>query len=118
MIAHVAVAADVTQHISGLQSHPDLPMPGAGRVVAAVVVTLALAAGTLVLAKRYLPKLSGNLDLSGQAIKVLARTHISRSLTAHLVEVDANRVLIVEGRSGIELTLLPRTSASESQPRS
>jgi hypothetical protein len=122
ILARIAAAADVTRHISGLETHSDLPIPSVWRVVIAAVVTLALAAGTLVLVKRFLPRwsarLSGGALVAGHAIKVLARAPVSRSLTAHLVEVDAHRVLIVEGRSGIELTLLPTVCAGESLPRS
>jgi hypothetical protein len=106
-VATAAAAADLTQRIGGLQPQPDLPMPSMTRVVAAVVVTLALAAGTLMLVKRFLPKYTGSVDSAGHSIKVLARANISRGLQAHLVEVDASRILIVEGRTGIELTVLP-----------
>ena len=120
--SYAAVAADVTQHISGLQPHPDLPLPSAARVVTAVVVTLALAAGTLVLVKRYLPKYAGRVGYAGNVIKVVAHSSISRSLRVHVIEVDTNRVLIVEGRGGIGLTVLhqppPQPPASESQARS
>jgi flagellar biogenesis protein FliO len=114
MAACAPAAAEVTQHISGLQAHPDLPMPSATRVVAAVIVTLALAAGTLVLVKRFLPKYAGRLDYAGNAIKVLARSSISRSLRVHLIEVDTSRVLIVEGRAGIELAVLPQPAHPQS----
>jgi flagellar biogenesis protein FliO len=105
---YAAVAADATQHISGLQQHPDLPLPSAMRVVTAVIVTLALAAGTLVLVKRFLPKYTGRMDYAGNVIKVLARSSISRTLRVHVIEVDSNRVLIVEGRGGVELAVLPQ----------
>jgi flagellar biogenesis protein FliO len=115
--AYAVAAADATQHISGLQSHPDLPLPSATRVVMAVVVTLALAAGTLVLVKRFLPKYVGRMDYAGNTIKVLARASISRSLRVHVIEVDASRVLIVEGRGGIELAVLPQSPGGELQTR-
>jgi hypothetical protein len=105
---YTAVAADAAQHISGLQQHPDLPLPSATRVVMAVIVTLALAAGTLALVKRYLPKYAGRMDYSGNVIKVLARSSMSRTLRVHVIEVDNNRVLIVEGRGGVELAVLPQ----------
>lgn len=103
---HPALAADATQHIAGLQQHPDLPLPSATRVVTAVLVTLALAAGTLVLVKRYLPKYTGRTDYAGNVIKVVARSRISRSLQVHVIEVDGKRLLIVEGRGGVELVAL------------
>jgi hypothetical protein len=92
-------------------------MPSMTRVVMAAMVTIALAAGTLVLVKRVLPRYTGRVNHSGDTIKVLARTSISRSLSAHLIEVDATRVLVVEGRTGIELTVLPRPVNSEPQAR-
>jgi flagellar biogenesis protein FliO len=113
LVTYAAAAADLAQHVSGLRSEPDLPLPSVFRVVTAALVTIALAAGTLVLLKRFLPKYLGRASETGSSIKVLARVNLSRTLQVHLVDVEANRVLIVEGRTGIELAVLPQRTATE-----
>ena len=101
--------------ISGMHSQPDLGLPSATRVVVSVVITLALAAGAVVLLKRLMPGVAARRTQGG-IIKVLARTNVTNSLHAHVLEIDTTRVLIVEGRSGVSLTLLPRADSNEKPP--
>jgi hypothetical protein len=102
-------------HISGLRTEPDLPMPSPARVIVVVVVTLGLAAGTLILVRRYLPRFIPRTDAGMPAIKVITRASLSRSLQLHVVEFETRRVLIVEGRSGIELAVLPSSEGGGPQ---
>jgi hypothetical protein len=98
--------------ISGLREQPELAFPSMTRVVVAVVITLGLAAGAIVLLKRLVPGMAVRRTQGGD-IKVLAHTNVTTSLRAHVLEIDATRVLIVEGRNGIGLALLPRVDCSE-----
>jgi hypothetical protein len=108
-----AVAATAsTPTIGGMSTQPELPFPSMTRVIVAAVITLGLAAGVLLLLKRYLPSLAARRT-NGGVIKVLARTNVTSSLYAHVIEIDTTRVLIVEGRNGVTLTLLPRTDSNE-----
>jgi len=84
-------------------------------VVVSVVITLALAAGAVVLLKRLMPGIAARRT-QGSIIKVLARTNVTNSLRAHVLEIDTSRVLIVEGRIGVSLTLLPRADSNEKSP--
>lgn len=111
----VLAATASSPGIGGMRSQPDLGLPSATRVVVAVVITLALAAGVIVLLKRLMPGIAARRTQAG-IIKVLARTNVTNSLHAHVLEIDATRVLIVEGRNGVSLTLLPRADSNEKPP--
>ena len=106
--------AQTSQHISGLAPEPGLPFPSVTRVVTAAIVTIVLAVAILVGARRLLPGVTNRREKSGETIKVIARSSVGRSLQVHLLEVDASRVLIVEGRGGVELAVLPRSEKSGS----
>ena len=88
-------------------------LPSAARVLGGILVTLALAAGGIVAMKRVLAKTNGRWA-SPQGIRVAGKAILSSSLRAHLLEIDAARVLVVEGRNGIGLTVLP---TPQEQPR-
>lgn len=80
-------------------------MPSPMRVVAGVVITLALALGGIVALKKMLLKADGRW--SSQGIRILGKAALGPSVRAHLLQVDTTRVLVIEGRSGIGVTLLP-----------
>lgn len=98
--------------ITGIGSNAGLGLPSAARVLAGIVITLALACGAIVLLKRVL--LKADRSWTSHGIRIVGKAALGSSLRAHLLEVDAARVLVVEGRSGVGLTVLP--SPSE-QPR-
>lgn len=101
-----AASGQPPQHIVGMraQSGPELPSPL--RVVGGIVLTLALAVGGIFVLKRIQAK--GGTPWNTQGIKVLARTTVGPSLRAHVLEIASCRVLVIEGRSGIGVTLLPQ----------
>ncbi len=102
--------------IQGLDTQPELSLALILRIVAAMVATLLLAAGSLLLLRRLAPRFATR-RLGGD-IKVLAGANVTGHLRAHVIEYDSMRILVVEGRSGIGLTLLPpgARSAPESSP--
>lgn len=81
-----------------------LALPSVTRMLTGIVITLALAFGGIVAMKRVLLRTDRRWVSHG--IKVVGRASLG-SVRAHLLEVDASRVLVVEGRSGIGLTVLP-----------
>lgn len=91
--------------IAGLTGAGGLALPSPMRVVAGVAITLVLALGGILALRRVLMKAEGRW--SPQGIKVLGKAVLGPSIRAHLLEVDASRVLVVEGRGGIGVTLLP-----------
>lgn len=112
--AHAFAASQGAAGIGGMQSQPELPFPSLMRIVVAAVITLALAVGVIVLLKRLAPGI-GVHRANGSVIKVVARTNVTPNLRAHVLEIDASRVLIVEGRNGTALTLLPRAEPNEKE---
>jgi hypothetical protein len=113
MMASTTVLA---AHIEGLRPEPDLPLPSATRVVVAAALTIALAIGALWLLKRWLPRLNARAQNGSAALKVLGRTSLSRSLRVHVVEIEATRFLIVEGRGGVDLAVLPPATGDTHTP--
>jgi len=81
------------------------------RVVAGVVITLVLALGGIVALKKMLLKADGRWSSHG--IRILGKAALGPSVRAHLLQVDASRVLVVEGRGGLGVTLLPPPSVPE-----
>lgn len=105
--ANTALAAA----IQGLHAQPELSFAIILRIVAAMAVTLLLAAGSLILLRRFAPRFSAR-RLGGD-VKVLGGANITRDLRAHVIEYDSIRILVVEGRSGIGLTVLSHPSRSD-----
>jgi hypothetical protein len=83
-----------------------LGFPSLWRIVAGLLLTLALAAGIPLAIRRLWPALLERRSLTG-AIRPVDRAAVSASLTVHLVEVDGVRMVIAEGRHGIDMAMLP-----------
>lgn len=92
--------------IAGLPGGGGLALPSPMRVVAGVVITLVLALGGIIALKKMLLKADGG-RWSSHGIKILGKAALGPAVRAHLLQVDASRVLVVEGRGGIGVTLLP-----------
>jgi hypothetical protein len=69
--------------------------------------------GGLVALKRFMPNITVRRT-PGNLVKVLGRAHITPSLQAHVLEIDAARVLVVEGRRGLSVTILTPDADSRS----
>src|SRR6185437_17021363 len=82
--------------IAGLPGGGGLALPSPMRVVAGVVITLVLALGGIVALKKMLLKADGRWSSHG--IRILGKAALGPSVRAHLLQVDASRVLVVEGR--------------------
>jgi flagellar biogenesis protein FliO len=99
--------------IVGMSGGGGLALPSVTRVAAGVLVTLALAFGGIMVMKRILLKTDGRWSPHG--FRILGKAILGPSLRAHLIEVEAARVLVVEGRTGIGLTVLPTTPKAHKQ---
>lgn len=88
--------------------------PGIGRVVAAFVIVAALAVAAVVTLRRVLPRMTG-VPLSGKALRILDRVSLGPGARVHLVQVEDQKVLVAESRSGVTIAVLGKT-ASVVQP--
>jgi flagellar biogenesis protein FliO len=111
----MSLAGAAAPVISGMHAQPDLAFPSMTRVVVSVVIALALAAGVLYLLKRFLPNI-GVRGVHDGFIKVLGRAHLTPRLQAHVLQIDSTRVLVVEGRHGVNLTVLPGIGSPGADP--
>jgi len=101
--------------ISGMHAQPDLALPSMTRVIVSVIIALALAAAVIYLLKRFLPNI-GVRGVHDGFIKVLGRAHVTARLQAHILQIDSTRVLVVESRHGVNLTVLPGAVAHPADP--
>ncbi|HWW21064.1 MAG TPA: hypothetical protein VNZ06_09690 [Steroidobacteraceae bacterium] len=103
--------------IAGMRAQPDVGLPSASRVIIGVAITFALAVGAIVLIRRFAPNAATRWGGgSTSSIKLLARTQLSRTLCAQVVEFESTRILIVEAREGVGLTLLPKSETPGRPP--
>lgn len=93
-------------HLS--QGQDVISVPGIGRVVAAFVIVAALAVAAAVTLRRVMPKFTG-VPLLGNAVRVLERTNLGSGTRVHLVQVDGEKVLVAESRSGLAIAVLGKT---------
>ena len=108
-LSNAVLAADkAAPVISGMGGQPDAGLPSMGRMIVAVVITLGLMVGALFAMRRYLPNITLRRS-PGTLVKVLGRTHVTPGLQAHVLEIAATRVLVVESRRGLSVTVLPDT---------
>ena len=113
-VSRAILAADTAAPvIGGMRGQPDIGLPSMTRVIVAVVITLGLMVGGLVALKRFMPNITMRRT-PGNLVKVLGRAHITPSLQAHVLEIDAARVLVVEGRRGLSVTILTPDADSRS----
>lgn len=90
------------------QAQDVIAVPGIGRVVAAFVIVAALAIAAAVALRRVLPKFTG-VPLAGSAVRVLERTNLGPGTRIHLVQVEGEKVLVAENRTGLAIAVLGKT---------
>ena len=84
--------------------------PGIGRVMGAFVIVAALAVAAVVTLRRVLPKMTG-VPLSGKALRILDRVSLGPGTRVHLVQVEDEKVLVAESRSGVTIVVLGKTAS-------
>lgn len=95
------------------QGRDIIEFPSIARVVIVFLVVAALAVLVARLMRRYVPGM-GRTMTSGAAMRVVDRTVINPGLKVHLIEVDGERVLLAEHRSGLSLlSLRPKAGSTE-----
>jgi flagellar biogenesis protein FliO len=93
------------------QGQDVIAVPGIGRVAVAFVIVAALAVAAGVALRRVLPKFTG-VPLAGSAVRVLERTNLGPGTRIHLVQVEGEKVLVAENRSGLAIAVLGKTGSA------
>ena len=106
--AFAAERAPLTQGVDIISA------PGIGRVALVFLLTCALAVAAILVLRRYLPKVSSTLLASGQ-MKVVDRTMLLGGTRVHLLEIGEHRIVIADGRNGLALSVLSKTTDHHEQ---
>jgi flagellar biogenesis protein FliO len=85
--------------------------PDIGRVVAVFTVVAALAVVAGLALRKVLPKFTG-VPLAGSAVRIVERANLGPGTRVHLLQVEGERVLVAESRSGLAITVLGKSSAT------
>lgn len=88
--------------------------PGIGRVVLVFLLTCALAVAAVFVLRRYLPNVNATLATSGQ-MKVIDRTTLLGGTRVHLLEIGEHRIVVADGRNGLALSVLSKTTDPHKQ---
>jgi hypothetical protein len=107
--AALPVAAQETGALDGLGLRNGSDLPGLGRVVVVLLVTLALAVAVAFALRRFWPQAA---QQTGGALRLRAQLSLSSHLKLHFVEAGRTTVIVAEGRSGIAIAEL----GAETQP--
>jgi flagellar biogenesis protein FliO len=93
------------------QGQDVISTPGIGRVAVAFVIVAALAVGAAMALRRALPKLTG-VPLTGNTVRILERANLGPGTRAHLVQVEGEKLLVVENRTGLAIAVLGKTGSA------
>jgi flagellar biogenesis protein FliO len=88
--------------------------PEIGRVVAVFTLVAALAVVAGLALRRVLPRFTG-VQLAGSALRVVERANLGPGTRVHLLQIEGEKVLVAESRSGLAITVLGK-SGTTGQP--
>lgn len=109
-LAAEAIAQDAAPTLA--QGRDIVELPSMGRVIFVFLLVAGLAVGAAYLLRRYSPNLARGLVQQGP-LRVIDRATLNAGLRVHLVEVDGERLLIAENRTGVSMLQL-RSPAQDS----
>jgi hypothetical protein len=102
----VVATALAQQTPEGLTQGGDIvTAPSIARVVFVFLLMAGIAVGAAYAVRRYSPKFTSALAQRGP-VRVIERTALHGGLRMHLVEVDGERILIAEARTGVSMLRL------------
>lgn len=98
-----AMAQDAAPALA--QGRDIVEMPSMGRVIFVFLLIAGLAVGAAYVLRRYSPNFARGFVQQGP-LRVIDRANLNPGLRVHLVEVDGERLLIAENRTGISMLQL------------
>jgi len=108
MFFSVVIAAGAAEPATPLGQGRDIvELPSIGRVIAVFILVAAMAVGIAYLLRRYSPNLARGIS-QGSALRVIDRSTLNAGLRVHLIEVEGERILVAENRSGVSMLQLRR----------
>jgi hypothetical protein len=99
-------AVDAVAANAPLIAHDDpVALPGIGRVVFGFLVTVALACAIVYALRRWLPRFAARTGSDVSRLSV--QTSVRNGARFHIVTLDRQTILVVEGKNGTAMTILP-----------
>jgi flagellar biogenesis protein FliO len=119
VLGFALIAEATAQHAAPAlaQGRDIVELPSMGRVIFVFMLIAGLAVGAAYALRRYSPNFARGLAQQGP-LRVIDRANLSPGLRVHLVEVDGERLLIAENRTGISMLQLRDRSASSAKSES
>lgn len=108
LMSFAAGAASAAEPAAALAQGRDIvELPSVGRVIFVFLIVAGLAVGAAFALRRYSPKFASGLSQSG-SLRVLERSSLNAGLRVHLIEIEGERIVVAENRSGVSLLQLRR----------
>lgn len=111
-----AMAQDAAPTLA--QGRDIVEMPSMGRVIFVFLLVAGLAVGVAYALRRYSPNLARGLTQQGGPLRVIDRATLNPGLRVHLVEVDGERLVIAENRTGLSMLQLRGRTQNSGQSES
>ncbi len=114
-VVATAVAQDAPPALA--QGRDIVELPSMGRVIFVFLLIAGLAVGAAYALRRYSPNFARGLMQQQGPIRVIDRATLNAGLRVHLIEVDGERLLIAENRTGLSMMQLrgPAQSSAKNE---
>jgi len=104
--------------LAPLIAHPDpVVLPGIGRVLLGFVITVAVGVAVVYALRRWLPRLAIKGAAQNQ-IGLTTQCTVRNGMRFHVVTVADQTILVVEGKTGVAMTIVPITEKNMNSPAS
>lgn len=110
-----AMAQETTSTLA--QGRDIVELPGMGRVILVFLLVAGLAVGAAYALRRYSPNFARGLVQQGP-LRVLDRANLNPGLRVHLIEIEGERLLIAESRTGLSMLQLRRPARDDNKSES
>jgi flagellar biogenesis protein FliO len=110
--AGAALAAEPAPALA--QGRDIVELPSVGRVIVVFLIVAGMAVGAAFALRRYSPKFASGLSQTG-SVRVIDRSSLNAGLRVHVIEIEGERIVVAENRSGVALLQLRRSPQNPDQ---